>query len=135
MKVIFDEFLPLSWTWSGGEDEESPGSKKEVAHGRPQVAALKLVMVVCSAGRNLTSQLVRMMVVQICIGIFITQCLEDKVCYEVISTSALNLNTVLKIWHENIYKIKSILLAQLVPIYSMYTEHVTTLAENCNSYE
>ena len=64
MKVIFDEFLPLSWSWSGGEDEESPGSKEEVAHGRPQVTALKLVMAVCSAGRNLTAQLVRMMVVQ-----------------------------------------------------------------------
>lgn len=60
MKVIFDEFLPLSWSWSGGEDEESLGSKDEVAHGRPQVTALKLVMAVCSAGRNLTSQLVRM---------------------------------------------------------------------------
>jgi hypothetical protein len=66
MKVIFDEFLPLSWRWSGGEGEEegdeSPGSKEEVAHGRPQVAALKLVMAVCSAGRNLTSQLVRMII-------------------------------------------------------------------------
>ena len=68
MKVIFDEFLPLSWSWSGGgegdEDGESSGSKDEVAHGRPQVTALRLVMAVCSAGRNLTSQLVRMMIVQ-----------------------------------------------------------------------
>ena len=65
MKVIFDEFLPLSWSWSGGGegegDGESSGSKDEVAHGRPQVAALKLVMAVCSAGRNLTSQLVRIL--------------------------------------------------------------------------
>ena len=65
MKVIFDEFLPLSWSWSDGgegdEDDQSSGSKEEVAHGRPQVAALKLVMAVCSAGRNLTSQLVRIM--------------------------------------------------------------------------
>ena len=65
MKVIFDEFLPLSWSWSGGgegdEDGESSGSKDEVAHGQPQVAALKLVMAVCSAVRNFTSQLVRIL--------------------------------------------------------------------------
>ena len=63
--MIFDEFLPLSWSWSGHEEDESPGSKDEMAHGRPQVAAMKLILAVCSAGRNLTAQLVRIMLVQI----------------------------------------------------------------------
>ena len=56
MKVIFDEFLPLSWSWNGEEDETS---KDEVAHGRPQVAAVKLLLTICCAGRNLTAQLVK----------------------------------------------------------------------------
>ena len=68
MKVIFDEFLPLSWSWDAREEEDGReegggrqevDTKDEVAHGRPQVAAVKLLFTVCSAGRNLTSQLVR----------------------------------------------------------------------------
>ena len=58
IKVIFDEFLPLSWNCAEGEDEGS-GSQDDVAHGRPQVAALKLLLAVCCAGRNLTAHLVR----------------------------------------------------------------------------
>ena len=56
MKVIFDEFLPLSWSWDVGE---ARASEDQVAYGRPQPAAVSLLFSICSAGRNLTAQLVR----------------------------------------------------------------------------
>ena len=60
IKVIFDEFLPLSWNRSlETKDDSQAVSEDEVAHGRPQVTALKLILALCSAGRNLTAQLVR----------------------------------------------------------------------------
>ena len=49
--MVFGEFLPLSWT-----TEEDDSQK---AHGRPQVAAMRLVMALCSAGRHLTAHMVR----------------------------------------------------------------------------
>ena len=72
MDTIFREFLPLTWSeWQGELPWQqttpivtsnsitlSPGGSEEVAHGWPQPAAMKLMQLICSAGRNLTAHLV-----------------------------------------------------------------------------
>ncbi|KAI8489267.1 RNA polymerase II associated protein 1 [Branchiostoma belcheri] len=49
METIFTELLPLSWA-----DKVSSADKSE-AHGRPLPQAMKLMRVLCTAGRNITA--------------------------------------------------------------------------------
>lgn len=59
MKVVFEQYLPLSW--SGGSEGKETGeepSQVGVAPGQPQVAAVNLIRAMCVAGRHITSQLV-----------------------------------------------------------------------------
>ncbi|XP_078673890.1 RNA polymerase II-associated protein 1-like isoform X2 [Branchiostoma floridae x Branchiostoma belcheri] len=52
METIFTELLPLSWA-----DKVSSADKSE-AHGRPLPQAMKLMRVLCTAGRNITAILI-----------------------------------------------------------------------------
>ncbi|XP_019647919.1 PREDICTED: RNA polymerase II-associated protein 1-like [Branchiostoma belcheri] len=52
METVFTELLPLSWA-----DKVSSADKSE-AHGRPLPQAMKLMRVLCTAGRNITAILI-----------------------------------------------------------------------------
>ncbi|XP_078594205.1 RNA polymerase II-associated protein 1-like isoform X3 [Branchiostoma floridae x Branchiostoma japonicum] len=52
METVFTEFLPLSWA-----DKVSSADKSE-AHGCPLPQAMKLMRVLCTAGRNITAILI-----------------------------------------------------------------------------
>lgn len=59
MKVVFEQFLPLSWA----EESGGGGSSCDSIPCHPRLAALELVMALCRAGRGIASQLVSLVTV------------------------------------------------------------------------